>query len=158
MTSFRLRPVVTADLDVFFIHQQDETARHQAAFVSEDPSDRAAFDRHWTKVLGRSSWVPRTVEVDGDPVGHIILFDVEGVPEITYWLDRARWGEGIATRAVALLLAEVARRPVYARVAADNIGSRRVLEKSGFAEVAREQGFAKGRGEVIDELVMRLSD
>ncbi|CAM5241416.1 hypothetical protein SHIRM173S_09754 [Streptomyces hirsutus] len=45
-------------------------------------------------------------------------------------------------------------RPLHARVAADNAGSLRVLEKCGFRVVARETGYAPARGAETDELVL----
>ena len=47
-------------------------------------------------------------------------------------------------------------RPLYARAAKDNIGSRRVLEKCGFAVVGEDKGYAHVRGEEIEEVVLRL--
>ena len=41
-----LRPVTDSDLPNFFELEREETARHMATFVSEDPEDRAAFDAH----------------------------------------------------------------------------------------------------------------
>ena len=48
------------------------------------------------------------------------------------------------------------KRPLYARAAADNAGSLRVLQKCGFRVTARAQGFANARGEEIDEFVLTL--
>lgn len=62
----------------------------------------------------------------------------------------------MATAALRELLAEVRERPLYARAAADNAGSRRVLEKCGFRLTARASGFANARGEEIDEVVLTL--
>ena len=64
-------------------------------------------------------------------------------------------GRGIATRALTLLLAEVPARPVFARAAADNEASLRVLAKAGFA-VGTERSYAPARGAEIDETVLRL--
>ena len=52
---------------------------------------------------------------------------------------------------------EIEQRPLYAHVAADNIGSRRVLEKCGFAVVAELESFAAARGKHIGELILELS-
>jgi RimJ/RimL family protein N-acetyltransferase len=75
---------------------------------------------------------------------------------VTYWVDRAQWGRGIASAALGILLAETAERPIYARAASDNVGSLRVLEKAGFRRVGVDRGFAAGRGEEIEETIMRL--
>ena len=79
-----------------------------------------------------------------------------GEREVTYWIDRACWGRGVATAALRGLLAQVPERPLYARAAADNAGSLRVLEKCGFRESARARGYARARGEEIDEVVLTL--
>ena len=51
---------------------------------------------------------------------------------------------------------ETAERPVYARAASDNVGSLRVLEKAGFRRVGVNRDFAPGRGEEIEETILRL--
>jgi RimJ/RimL family protein N-acetyltransferase len=81
---------------------------------------------------------------------------VPGEREVTYWIDRAYWGQGIATQALRALLAEVPERPLYARAASDNAGSLRVLEKCGFRVVAAARGYATARGAEIDETVLML--
>ena len=68
----------------------------------------------------------------------------------------AQWGRGIASAALQILLAETAERPVYARAASDNAGSLRVLERAGFRRVGVDRGFAPGRGEEIEETILRL--
>jgi hypothetical protein len=45
---------------------------------------------------------------------------------------------------------------VYARATSDNIASLRVLEKAGFRRVGVDRGFARGRGEEIEETILRL--
>jgi RimJ/RimL family protein N-acetyltransferase len=65
-----------------------------------------------------------------------------GQTEVTYWIERAAWGKGIATRALALLLELVTTRPLRARAASDNAGSLRVLQKCGFTAVGTETSFA----------------
>jgi RimJ/RimL family protein N-acetyltransferase len=49
-------------------------------------------------------------------------------------------------------------RPLHARVASDNVASRRVLEKCGFRLIATERGFAEARSGEIEEFVMRLEE
>jgi len=96
------------------------------------------------------------VTCDGQVVGSIASFPIEGQTEITYWIDRAAWGRGIATRAVALLLDLVPYRPLYARAASDNTGSLRVLHKSGFTDIGTEISYATGRNADIQETILRL--
>ena len=47
-------------------------------------------------------------------------------------------------------------RPIFARAAADNIGSIRVLEKCGFRIIGKNKDFANGRGQETEEYILRL--
>lgn len=53
-----------------------------------------------------------------------------------YWFGRERWGRGVATQTLALVVDELPIRPLHAHVLVHNVGSIRVLEKSGFGEIA----------------------
>lgn len=152
-----LRPVHDSDLPVFYRQLNDPEALHMAAFTPEDPADRDRFDAHWARIRSAPEIVLRTVLADGDVVGHASVYGEPGEREVTYWVDRAYWGRGIATAALRGLLAEVTERPLYARVAEDNAGSRRVLERCGFVVSGRDTGFAPARGAEIDELVLTLA-
>ncbi len=151
-----LRPVRDEDHDALFEFQRDPGAVRMAAFTRADPGDRAAFDEHQHRVRTTPGVRHRAIERDGALVGTVAAFTMEGEREVTYWVDPARWGEGIATEALGLLLAEEPERPVFARVAVHNTGSRRVLERCGFQVVGEDRGFAAGVGEDTDELVLRL--
>ncbi|OAH11919.1 GNAT family N-acetyltransferase [Streptomyces jeddahensis] len=150
-----LREVHDSDLPVFFRQTNDPEALRMAAFTAQDPSDRARFDAHWARIRN-SPAVVRTVLAEGDVVGSAAVYGQPGEREVTYWIDRAYWGRGIATAALRELLALVPERPLYARAAADNTGSRRVLEKCGFQLTAQARGYANARGEEIDEVVLIL--
>ncbi|MEW2636396.1 GNAT family N-acetyltransferase [Streptomyces sp. NPDC048389] len=150
-----LRDVQDGDLPVFFTHMSDPESNRMAAFTSEDPSDRAAFDAHWSRIRA-SDAVIRTVVADHAVVGHTAVYGPPREREVTYVLDRAYWGRGIATLALRALLDEVPTRPLHARAAADNAGSIRVLEKCGFVVTGRDRGFANARGEETDEVLMTL--
>ncbi|MFF7360551.1 GNAT family N-acetyltransferase [Streptomyces sp. NPDC008125] len=152
-----LRPVHPSDLPVFFRHMSDPESHRMAAFTAEDPTDRVHFDAHWKRVSATPGVVTRTVLTDGDVVGHVAVYGEPAEREVTYVIDRFFWGRGIATAALRILLEEVAERPLFARAAADNTGSVRVLEKCGFEVVRGERGYANARGEEIDELVLRLA-
>jgi len=150
-----LREVHDSDLPVFFRQMNDPEALHMAAFTPEDPADRDAFEDRWKRIRA-SDAVNRTILADGDVVGNVAVYGEPGEREVTYWVDRAYWGRGVATAALRGLLAEVPERPLYARAAADNTGSRRVLEKCGFRFAAEASGYANARGEEIDEVVLTL--
>ena len=151
-----LRGVETADLDAVFEFERDPESVRMAAFTAADPDDRVAFDAHWAKILANPTVVARTV-LDNDRVaGTVASFVMEGEREVTYWIDRALWGRGIASAALALLLAEVTERPLFARAAADNAASIRVLERCGFTVIGDNVDFAAGRNADTREVIMRL--
>ncbi|MGW5426521.1 GNAT family N-acetyltransferase [Streptomyces sp. NPDC004059] len=152
-----LRAVEDSDLPVFHRQMTDPEAVRMAAFGPEDPYDPEAFAAYWQRVRD-SAHVLRTVLADGEVAGNAAVYGVAGEREVTYWIDRAHWGRGVATAALRSLLAEVPERPLYARAAADNTASLRVLDKCGFRETARAQGYANGRGKEIEEVVLVLQD
>jgi RimJ/RimL family protein N-acetyltransferase len=149
-----LREVHDSDLPVFYRQLNDPEALRMAAFTPEDPADRDAFEDHWKRI--RSTSLVRTILADGDVVGNAAVYGEPGEREVTYWVDRAYWGRGVATAALRGLLAEVPERPLYARAAADNAGSLRVLEKCGFRATTLATGYAPARGEEIEEVVLLL--
>jgi len=151
-----LRPICDSDLPIFFTHQQHQPALQMAAFVHEDPSDRALFDTHWAKLMGSDKILKRSIEADGRLVGHIMSFEIEGDREITYWIDHHHWGKGIAGEALSQFVMLENTRPLFGRAAKDNIASIRSMQRCGFKLIAQERGFANARGEEIDEVVMEL--
>lgn len=153
----RLRPVVEEDLPVFFSFQLDPEANYMAAFTAKDPTDQRAFAAHWSRIGEDPTCVNRTIVCGEVVVGNVSSYEEDGRPEVTYWIGRSYWGRGIATLALRTFLREVQiTRPIYARVARDNPGSLRVLEKCGFEIVGEARGFANARGQEIDELILEL--
>ena len=152
-----LRAVQDSDVESFFDHQLDPDANRMAAFTSRDPGDHPAFLEHWSRIRVDPTVTTRTVLVDGRVAGYVASFLRFGKPEVSYRLAKEFWGRGVATRALAALLPELAARPLYARAAKDNIASRRVLEKCGFVICAEDRGFANARGEEIGEFIFELA-
>ncbi|MFD3476467.1 GNAT family N-acetyltransferase [Streptomyces sp. NPDC058695] len=150
-----LRAVEESDVRVFFRHMNDPEAARVAAFVSPRGSDWDHFEAHWKRIRS-SSDVVRAVVADGELVGSAAVYGEPGDLQVTYWIDRAHWGRGLATAALRALLAEVPERPLHARAATDNIGSLRVLEKCGFRVTGQDSGFAHARGKEIPESVLVL--
>ena len=151
-----IREVESSDLETFYAHQLDPAAIRMAAFVGQDRTDKVVFAAHWAKILSSALNTNRTIVADGQVVGHIACYPHEGHPEVTYWLGREFWGRGIATQALTLMLQLVVDRPIFGRAATDNFGSIRVLQKCGFKIIGKDQGFAIGRGEVTEEIILRL--
>ncbi|HEX3454915.1 MAG TPA: GNAT family N-acetyltransferase, partial [Gaiellaceae bacterium] len=127
-----LRAFADGDLDALFGWESDPRAIRMAAFTRADPSDRIAFDAHYERVRGNPSNTLLAIEDDGEFVGTMGSFTLEGHREVTYWIAPARWGQGIATRALHAFLAVEPTRPLYGRVAEHNAGSAKVLARAGF--------------------------
>jgi hypothetical protein len=62
------------------------------------------------------------------------------------------------TYAVGAFLRIDLTRPLHARVAAENVASRRAPEKGGLRMIATERSFAEARSAEIEELAMRLDE
>jgi RimJ/RimL family protein N-acetyltransferase len=151
-----LRPVEDGDLDAIYRQVTDPESIRMAAFTPADQTDRSAFLDRMTRLRTDTSLVFLVIDVDGAVAGTIGSFRLDDKHEVTYWVDRLQWGKGIASAALRILLAETAERPLYGRAASDNVGSLRVLEKAGFRRVGVDRGFAAGRGEEIEETILRL--
>jgi RimJ/RimL family protein N-acetyltransferase len=109
-----LRELRDEDLPILYEHQRDPESVKMADFP---PRDLEGFHAHWAKVRANPENMFRTIELlDGTVAGTVLSFPRDGVREVGYWIDRALWGRGIATRALAR----------------HNAASRRVLEKCGF--------------------------
>jgi RimJ/RimL family protein N-acetyltransferase len=151
-----LRAVEDRDLDAIYRQVKDPASIRMAAFTAQDQTDRRAFLDRVSRLRADTSVSYRVIDVDGATAGTIGSFRIDDQLEVTYWVDRMFWGKGVATAALGILLAETAERPVYARAASDNTGSLRVLEKAGFRRIGVDRGFAAGRGEEIEETILRL--
>ncbi len=153
-----LREVTEDDLVIFFEQQQDPAANWMAAFTAKDPTDWAAFAAKWAKILGDGTDTAKTIVYGGRVAGHVLSFVApwSGQREVSYWVGRDHWGRGVATKALSAFVGGLAGRPLYARAAADNMASIRVLEKCGFVLIGRDRGFADARGAEIEEVVLEL--
>ena len=151
-----LRQTVPEDLESFFIFQLDKEANHLAAFTAKDPNDRPAYLAKYTKLLSDPTISMRTIIVDNSIAGSVSKYELEGRAEITYWLDKKFWGRGIATHALKNFLVIEQTRPIFGRVAFDNFGSQRVLEKCGFQKIGKDRGFANARQAEIEEFIYKL--
>src|ERR1700735_2880954 len=81
------------------------------------------------------------IERDGILVVQIASFTIEDSREISYWIDPARWGQGLASAGLDMFLEIERTRPLHARVAEHNIASSRVLTRAGFVAIGSEASF-----------------
>lgn len=153
-----LAEVKKDDLNVFFQFQLDKEASYLAAFTAKDTNDETAYIERYSRYLTDPSIHMRTIMADGEIAGSISKYVMEEEAEITYWMDRKFWGKGIATAALSAFLQIEQSRPIYGRVAFDNFGSQRVLEKCGFVKIGTDKGFANARQTEIEEYIYKLSE
>jgi RimJ/RimL family protein N-acetyltransferase len=151
-----LRALRDDDLDDLFRWESDPAAATMAAFTRADPADRAAFDAHYQRVRSDPDNTTQAIEEDGALVGMIASFTVEGERELTYWIDPLRWGRGIASSAVRVFIRSETKRPLFARAAAHNLGSSKVLLRNGFKKIGEETSWAAGLGKDVLEHIYRL--
>jgi RimJ/RimL family protein N-acetyltransferase len=149
----RLRPVLPADLPRLYELQLDPESNRLAV---TNPRTAEVFDAHWAKALGDPGNISRAILSDGELVGAISCFPMDGDDHVGYWVDRAYWGQGIASRALRLLLWEVSRRPLTATAATTNVASIKVLLKCGFEIERVRHSPATDRYPECDETVLRL--
>lgn len=150
----QLRDVEPGDLPTLFQHQLDPEANRMAV---ANARDERAFNAHWAKVLGDPTVVAKAILVDGCVVGDINRFQLDGQDSVGYWIAREHWGRGIATRALGLLLEQVATRPLYARVATSNVASLRVLDHCGFVVTSYQLTPASERFPECEEAFLVLT-
>lgn len=151
----KLRRTEVADLDSLFQFQLDKEASYLAAFTPKDSTDKAAYLAKYARLLNDPTVNNQTILVNSVIVGSVAKFILEGDTEITYWLDRKFWGKGIATKALKDFLDIETTRPIFGRVAFDNFGSQKVLEKCGFVKIGSDKGFANARQTEIEELIYK---
>lgn len=145
------------DLPVLFEFQLDPEGQYLAAFMPKDPSDKNAYIEKYTRHINDPSINMRTIKINDVIVGSIAKFMMDNEAEITYWLDKKFWGQGITTRALQEFLLLELTRPIRGRVAYDNYGSQKVLEKNGFIKAGTDKGFANAREAEIEEYIYILT-
>lgn len=128
-----------------------------AAFMPKDPANKADYLQKYTTLLKDPTVNNQTIILGNVIVGSIAKFLLGGHAEITYWIDRKFWGKGIATKALNEFLAIETARPIIGRVAFDNVGSQRILEKCGFIKIGTGRGFANARQAEIEEFIYQLT-
>ena len=115
--------------------------------------------RRISEALSRTDMLHFVILEGAGAVGTIgfehLLRDEEKTADLGYWVDRAQRGRGIASQAVVLAVeyavSALGLGRVRANVEPGNVGSRRVLERSGFRLAGRRSTKIAGRR--VDHLV-----
>jgi [ribosomal protein S5]-alanine N-acetyltransferase len=112
---------------------------------------------------GRGEKFQWIVQVDGHPAGWLTLVVSNwehGLAEVGYALSTPYQSRGVMTNALAQLLDDVFHNTllerIEARCAVDNVGSQRVLEKTGFRREGYLRGYFRLRGQRVDNFLYAL--
>lgn len=156
-TEIKLRKTIESDLDTLFEFQLDDEANYLAAFNTTNYDDKKEYLKKFKKLLKDPTVNNHTILLGNQIIGSISKFVMFGDNEITYWLDKKHWGQGFATNALQLFLSIEISRPLFGRVAFDNYGSQKVLERCGFIKIGSDKGFSNVRQSEIEEYIYKLS-
>lgn len=157
MTSFTLRPWQQSDVEA--VAAAADNPHIAANLRNAFPSPYTLADAEWYVndciARGEERQLTRAILIEGRAAGSIGVFvrdDVyEKSAELGYWLAEEHWGRGIMTEAVRQICREAFDRfdilRIFAEPFADNLGSRRVLEKADFTceGTMRNGVFKNGR-------------
>lgn len=166
MTSFILRPWQRADIEA--IAEAADNPNIAANLRNIFPSPYTLADAKWFVedciAQGEARQLMRAIAVNGRAAGSISVSRKDDVyeksAELGYWLAEDYWGRGIMTEAVRQICREAFDRfdilRIFAEPFAENLGSRRVLEKAGFQlEGVMRESVCK-RGRVYDSCMYAL--
>lgn len=158
----RLRPHRAEDFEVLVSFVDDEEAFYLAGGGTRDKTVADMQARIEGYVTEGAFF--QVILFEGAAAGYVAAFEREGKLEVSYWLGRAFWGKGIASRALALWVERLkvshqatCPRHLYARVAKDHPASICVLEKNGFKVVSEDSYFSDHRNADVAEWLYRLT-
>lgn len=104
------------------------------------------------------------IDLDGEAIGGIGLHPLMDVyrsnAELGYWLGEPFWGKGITTTAILKMVehgfSNFPINRIFARPFGRNIGSKKVLEKTGFKLEATFEKTILKNGQFEDELIYAI--
>lgn len=147
-----LRTVEEADVE--FLRDTINDPEVREGLLTAKPLNGRQEREYFEERISSDETVSLLICEGDDPAGTIGLNDVDqrtGTCEIGLWLAPEYHGRGYGTEASRLLTGyafdELRMHRVQARVLADNVASRRIWEKLGFAEegVHRDEAYRGGR-------------
>ena len=144
------------DLETLFVFQTNKEGIWMAAFTAKDPYNREFYMEKWIKIVENEEIRMQTIRFENKIIGSVIHFNVMEETHVSYWIDQQYWGKGFATEGLKTFIEGSSKRPLFARVAYDNYGSQRVLEKCGFKSIGEAKGFANARNKEIKEFIYQF--
>jgi ribosomal-protein-alanine N-acetyltransferase len=166
MTNVTLRPWEKEDAEALAMMANNSKIARNLRDVFPHPY--TVENAHWfvedcQQKEGRGQ-LCRAVLVDGKVAGCISVMQGQDVErrsaELGYWLGEPYWGQGVMTWAVKALCQEAFATMdivrIFAEPFAPNLGSRKVLEKTGFIlEGIKRKSICK-EGEMMDSCLYTL--
>ncbi len=150
-----LRPWATRDAESLVRHANDYEVWRYLRDRFPHPYTLRDAEEWLSRQTGPFATPDFAIDLDGEAVGGIGLVpgtDIERISaEVGYWIGRAVWGRGLATRALRSITAFAFRsldlRRVYALPFDFNTASIRVLEKAGYRRegLLRDAAIKEGR-------------
>lgn len=129
--------------DLYVVHSDAQTMRFVRQGRPETRAETAALvDEYIAEyaAAGFTKW--RVADLDDHLVGRAGFGPHRDGRELGYTIRRDQWGQGLASEIGAALVTwhvtHAADISLYAYVAADNLASRRVVQKIGFESIGRE--------------------
>jgi ribosomal-protein-alanine N-acetyltransferase len=161
-----LRPAAPRDADLLRQWRAETSVRRYQP-LNELPTAQLRADvasqRMADLYRGRGEKFQWIVQVDSQPAGWITLVVSNwehGLAEVGYALSTPFQSRGVMSEALGILLEDLFQNTllerIEARCAVENIGSQRVLEKSGFEREGRLRGYFKLRGRRMDNYLYSL--
>jgi ribosomal-protein-alanine N-acetyltransferase len=161
-----LRPAAPRDADLLRQWRSEASVRRFQP-LNELPTAQLRADVASQRLAdlyrGRGEKFQWIVQVDGQPAGWITLVVSNwehGLAEVGYALSTLYQNRGVMSEALAILLEDLYHNTllerIEARCAVENVGSQRVLEKTGFEREGRLRAYFKLRGRRMDNYLYAL--
>ena len=156
-----IRPIALSDLDNLVKYADNPKIAKNLTNQFPHPYTREAGERFLGMATKSDPANIFAIVVDGEMVGAIGLHPQGDImcknAEMGYWLAEPFWGKGIMSTVIPQMVEygfksfDINR--IYARPFGSNIGSQKVLEKSGFILEARFEKTIYKNGVFEDDLV-----
>lgn len=148
----RLRPIQESDVDDLWPYVSDpELPRMMSCGAHTDRAQTLEFVRHAHRGHASSTEMVWAIEHDGRAAGCIALHEIQFAlrawrvdrAELGYWIAPPLWGKGLMTEAAHAVVQcgfeAIGLHKITVGCIAENVGSRRVIEKLGFRPLGRRE-------------------
>jgi ribosomal-protein-alanine N-acetyltransferase len=165
-----IRPYSEADAEAIWpIVSQADFPKHMSWAAHKDIEETRAFVRGQPAGIANNTDATWAIEIDGRAQGAIGLNGIRWQvgaqrvdrAELGYWLAPAHWGKGLMTEAATAVVRfgfeTIGLHKVTTRCYAENVASRRVIEKVGFRFLGRAEEDVWRDGRWYAHLVYELT-